>query len=90
MNNKLSIIVPVKNECENISKLCFEISLALNDTIEYECIWVDDGSTDNTWFEITKIINKKNKGIRFAKNYGQSAALMAGIEASKNSWRFAE
>ena len=85
MNNKLSIIVPVKNECENISKLCFEISLALNDTIEYECIWVDDVSTDNTWFEITKIINKKNKGIRFAKNYGQSAALMAGIEASKNS-----
>jgi dolichol-phosphate mannosyltransferase len=44
----LSVVVPVHNEAENIEPLLNEITTALTDFTEYEIIYIDDGSTDNT------------------------------------------
>ena len=79
----ISIIVPVYNEEKNVSILYEN----LMDVIErdYEIIFVDDGSTDNTFNELQKLHekNKKVKIIKFRKNFGQSAALKAGFDYSK-------
>jgi glycosyltransferase involved in cell wall biosynthesis len=86
-NNKiyLSIILPVYNEEENISlqyKDILESVIPLKKT--YEIIFVDDGSIDRS-FEILQNIAKKNKNvklIKFRRNFGQTAALAAGIDYS--------
>jgi len=78
---KISLVVPVYNEEENIVELYNEITKALND---FELIMVDDGSDDKSW-EIIKEISKKDKkvkGIRFTRNFGQTPAIKAGINNS--------
>ncbi len=79
---ELSIIVPVKDEEENISSLAKEVNDAMASVpYSWECIWVDDGSTDTTLSELEKM-NKEDPRHRFvslSKNYGQSAALCAGF-----------
>lgn len=78
---KLSIVVPVFNEEENIRELCQEIDEKLPDEIDYEVIMVDDGSSDYSWSEIKKA--KKDfpfvRGIKLRRNYGQTQAISAGI-----------
>lgn len=56
----------------------------LKHNFTYEIIWVDDGSTDTSWEIVEKLAsqNSVNKGIRFRRNYGKSAALNSGFEAS--------
>ena len=49
----------------------------------YEIIFIDDGSTDNTFEEIKKIKDSKVKVIRFQRNYGKAAALSCGFKKSK-------
>ena len=86
---KISIIVPCFNEEEAIplfyDELLKELSkLALN----YEVIFVDDGSTDNT-LDVIKKIRKEDYSIRyisFSRNFGKEAAMMAGLEASKGDY----
>ncbi len=83
---KISIIIPVYNEEENLNPLYSEISSVLNN-IDFELIFVDDGSIDRSW-EVIKEITLKDervKGIRFGKNYGQTQAIRAGIEHSTSS-----
>jgi len=82
---KLSIIIPVYNEGESIRTLYTEISSVVSkNEIKTELIFIDDGSTDNSWSKI-KSIAKKNKkyllvrGISFARNSGKSAALNEGF-----------
>lgn len=85
MKNKqnLSIVIPLLNEEKNIRILAKEIEDSLeNRKIAWECVWVDDGSTDNSWMEISKL-RKEHRGIRLKKNTGQATAIMAGIERSK-------
>ena len=80
----LSIIIPVYNEEGNIDKLSNLIYEALPD-IDYEVIFVNDGSTDNSE-EIIKSVNKKHphmKLINLRRNYGQTAAMQAGFDHSK-------
>jgi glycosyltransferase involved in cell wall biosynthesis len=88
---KLSIVIPVFNEQENISLLYREIKLAIDPLkILYEIIFVDDGSQDNTFrqlkalkaTEITKNDNNflMTKIIRFSRNFGQTAAMQAGFD----------
>jgi glycosyltransferase involved in cell wall biosynthesis len=78
----LSIVVPLKNEEGNVEKLHQEITNALQrNNLRAEIIFVDDGSTDKT-LEKTKNL-RPLKTIVFRKNFGQTAALDAGIKASK-------
>jgi len=80
---KVSFVVPVYNEKENIEPLCRAISSAMEPTpYPYEMILVNDGSIDETWAEITRVStdNKKLVAIDLNTNYGQSSALSAGID----------
>jgi glycosyltransferase involved in cell wall biosynthesis len=77
-----SVIIPVLNEEKNIKNLHQEIVTVMKTLKKpYEIIFVDDGSSDNT-FEILKKL-KPIKIVRFRKNFGQSAALDAGIKNSQ-------
>ena len=77
---EVSVIVPLFNEEENIAILQSELSAALKE-LDYEIIFVDDGSADRT---VERIEPKANvRVIRFEKNAGQSAAIYAGLEAAQ-------
>ncbi|MDO7580948.1 MAG: glycosyltransferase family 2 protein [Flavobacteriaceae bacterium] len=82
----LSIIVPLLNEAESLPELHQWILDELKSTnLSFELIFIDDGSSDNSWEEIEKLHQSDNTtyGIRFSKNFGKSQALHAGFaEAS--------
>ena len=78
---KISVVICVYNEESNISPLYGELVSALNDT-DFEVIFVDDGSVDNTRAEILRIRDERFTLIELKKNYGQSSALQAGIRAA--------
>ena len=78
-----SIIIPVYNEEKNIIELYSRLKPVLRQLKKkYEIIFVDDGSTDNTYKELEKLHNKDKtvKIIKFRKNFGQTAALDAGFK----------
>lgn len=81
----VSVVVCVFNEAENIRPLIIEIDEALRGC-SYEIIYVNDGSTDNTLWELKNITHKSLKVIDFQRNYGQSQALAAGIEAASGEY----
>jgi len=76
---KLSLVICVFNEKQNITPLSAQIKEALQD-IDFEAIFVDDGSTDGTQEEINKIDDERFILIELKRNYGQSSALQAGID----------
>lgn len=76
---KLSLVICVYNEEPNIKPLSEQIKKAL-DGIDYEAIFVDDGSTDKTRSEIKKINDERFILVELKRNYGQSSALQAGID----------
>jgi glycosyltransferase involved in cell wall biosynthesis len=78
----VSVIVPVFNEEENIPIMQSELGAALNG-IDYEIIFVDDGSVDRTAERIETAPNIRL--IRFEKNSGQSAAIYAGLTAARGA-----
>ena len=75
----LSIVIPVYNEEENIAHLIDAIDTSLSD-YDYEIILVDDFSTDNTRYNITKLQSPHVTLIELRKNYGQSLAIAAGFD----------
>ncbi|HVQ20841.1 MAG TPA: glycosyltransferase family 2 protein [Terrimicrobiaceae bacterium] len=80
MNNPdFSIVIPLFNEAESVAILQEEISAALGER-NYELILVDDGSTDGTIHRIKR--DPTVRVIRFKKNAGQSAAMLAGMRAA--------
>jgi glycosyltransferase involved in cell wall biosynthesis len=84
----LSIVIPAYNEEKNIPLIYQELRKVLEkvaDKYDYEIIFVNDGSKDNTWEEIVKLAkkDKKVKGINFSRNFGKEIALTAGIEYAK-------
>lgn len=86
MNLDISVVVPAKDEEESIPELCQWISRVMDaHGFSYEVIFIDDGSTDNTWQQITAIheANPNIKGIRFNRNFGKSAALQTGFRAAQ-------
>lgn len=79
---KLSLVISVFNEEENIKPLIDQVDIALAD-FEYEVIFVDDGSSDATVDTIRKFGNSHYKTLSFYKNYGQTAAMSAGIDQAQ-------
>ena len=80
---KVSFVVPLFNEKENIEPLCRSISSVMESTsYPYEMILVNDGSSDGTWAEISRLSGDYTNllGVDLAINYGQSSALSAGID----------
>lgn len=79
----ISIVVPVFNEVESLRDLHREITGAMDDSgIEYEVILVNDGSTDGTT-QLLDTLHKEDprfKVVHFIRNYGQTAAMSAGIK----------
>ena len=82
---KISVVVTVYNEALNIEPLIQQISSALVD-YAYEIIYVDDGSTDQTVANLEAVEHDFLKVIILRKNYGQSLALMAGIDYAKGQY----
>jgi len=83
---RLSIVVPVLNEIENLDALAAELaSLATSIDGGIEAIFVDDGSTDGSWKKIVALARAHDwiRGLRFLANRGQTSAMVAGLEASR-------
>ena len=83
---EISIIIPAFNEEGNIELINREIKKVFSSIkIEYEIIFIDDGSKDNTWENIHKlsIIDKNIKGIKFSRNFGKESAIFAGLKFSR-------
>ena len=82
----LSIVIPLYNEDESIDELHSKIVSSLSNlSLNYEIIFIDDGSTDNSW-NIIKDVTKKvhnTRAIRFLTNYGKSMALSAGFKSTR-------
>ncbi len=78
----LSIVIPLLNEDESLLELHnWIVSVMTANNFSYEVIFIDDGSTDNSWHIIEDLSaqNKNVKGIRFLQNFGKSQALHAGF-----------
>jgi len=85
MKKKLSLVICVFNEEPNIKPLSAQIIKAL-EGIDFEAVFVDDGSTDGTRSEILKINDKRFTLIELKRNYGQSSALQAGIDHAEGDF----
>jgi len=84
----LSIIIPLLNEEESLPELHDWIVRVMHtNNFSYEVLFIDDGSTDNSWNVISKLSkeNENVKGIRFQKNYGKSQALNIGFKKAKGN-----
>ena len=82
----VSIVVPLYNEEESLPELCAWIErVVVENSLTYEVILVDDGSTDESWGKVEDLShsNPNIKGIRFRRNYGKSAALNEGFKAAQ-------
>jgi len=82
----LSIVIPLIDEAESLPELTAWIERVMQEQqYSYEIIFVDDGSTDNSW-DIIRQLRSRNaniKGIKFQRNYGKSAGLNEGFRAAK-------
>ena len=88
MNKRLdiSVVVPLYNEEESLQELVAWIDrVATENSLSYEVIMIDDGSSDGSWAEVERLKEHYPaiKGIRFARNYGKSAALYCGFEEAE-------
>ena len=82
----ISVIVPLYNEAESLPELTAWIERVMQENgYTYEIIFINDGSTDNSW-EVIEQLKAKNEfvhGIKFRRNYGKSPALYCGFERAQ-------
>lgn len=80
----LSVILPAYNESQMIPLVCERMSQVLSGT-EYELVFVDDGSKDETWNAVCAAgqSDKRVRGISFSRNFGKESAILAGLGAAK-------
>lgn len=79
---RVSFVIPVKDEMPTLASLCAEIvEMAGRESLDYELIFIDDGSTDGSWAEIRRLAaeNRRILGLKLRRNFGKAAALMAGF-----------
>ncbi|MET4804445.1 glycosyltransferase family 2 protein [Bradyrhizobium sp. LB11.1] len=83
----VSIVVPVRNEADNIAPLIEEITTALDGRWAYEIIYVNDGSTDATGERLAAIMAQRDnlRQLRHTKSGGQSAAVRSGVRAARGA-----
>lgn len=84
----ISIIIPLYNESESLRELHdWNVKVMQQHNFSYEFIFVDDGSTDNSWKVVEALSreNEKVKGIKFRRNYGKSAAINVGFEHAEGN-----
>ncbi|KGI61102.1 glycosyltransferase, group 2 family protein [Prevotella sp. DNF00663] len=82
----ISVVVPLYNEDESLPELHAWIQRVMKaNNFTYEIIFINDGSTDNSWNVIEELSTKDNnvKGIKFRRNYGKSPALFCGFQEAQ-------
>lgn len=82
----LSVILPSYNEEKMIAKATARMAEILQpEKIDYELLFIDDGSRDNTWAQINEAAGKDSHvvGVHFSRNFGKEAAMFAGLEQAK-------
>jgi polyisoprenyl-phosphate glycosyltransferase len=86
----ISVVVPVYNEeAATLSELALQLKTALAAiTDDFELILVDDGSHNDAWASIVSLsqADRRVTGIRFTRNFGQHAAIAAGIDHANGDW----
>ena len=83
---QISVVIPLYNEEDSLIELHEKIISNLeNFLIDYEIIFIDDGSIDSSWSVIKNLCSssKKTKGVQFLTNYGKSMALSEGFKLAK-------
>ena len=85
--NQLSVVVPVRNESGNVASLISEIDAALKH-ITHEIVYVDDGSTDDTYRQLKDLqaTFAQLKIVRHVQSCGQSTAVRTGVKAAQYDW----
>jgi dolichol-phosphate mannosyltransferase len=84
---ELSIVIPARNEAPNVAPLVAEIRAALDGAADYEIIYVDDGSSDDTANAVRAAMAAgRVRLLRHAKSCGQSAAVRSGVIAARTPW----
>jgi dolichol-phosphate mannosyltransferase len=81
----VSIVVPVRNEADNVAPVITEIAAALEGRWHYEIIYVNDGSTDATGERLSSLMKERSnlRQLRHAASTGQSAAVRSGVRAAR-------
>jgi len=83
---ELSVVIPAYNEERNVAPMHERLVTALGEMVKgLEILYVDDGSTDDTWERVQDLAARDSKvrGLRFARNFGHQAALTAGVDAAR-------
>src|SRR5882757_7109652 len=80
----LSVVIPVKDERDNVRPVADRVREALRDSGPWELVFVDDGSTDDTFAVLAAVAaaDPRVKVVRLRRNFGQSAATQAGLDAA--------
>lgn len=88
MQNLISIVIPLLNEEESLEELHSRIVANIPSNYSYEILFIDDGSTDQSWARISQLSEKDDMvhGVRFRRNYGKSAALQKGFELAQGDY----
>ena len=81
----ISVVTPAHDEESNIAIFFEAVSVVLKQLVDkdYEVIFIDDGSEDKTWHEITELRSSHCRGIKFSRNFGKEAAIYAGLSKAK-------
>ncbi len=87
-DGRLSVVVPVKNEAQNVLPLVQEIHAALARLADFELIYVDDGSDDDTPQRLAEAAAQfpRLRIVRHRRSCGQSAAVLSGVRAARFPW----
>ena len=86
---RISVVIPVCNEVDNVAPLVAEVRAALADYTPFEIIFVDDGSSDGTAAAVSAVRENGAPEIRLlqhARRSGQSAAVCTGVQAARAEW----
>jgi dolichol-phosphate mannosyltransferase len=88
MPPELSVVVPVHNEADNLSRLTGEIRQALDGRVDYEIVYVDDGSDDGSAEGLARLAREEPRIrlLRHRARAGQSAAIASGVQAARAPW----